>query len=66
MGGVKVVAASIDGADAKSLRETVDKLKDRLKSANIYQIYAYLHSQRGRGPLCDRAEGAAFARYSCM
>jgi len=31
--------------------------KDRLKSANIYQIYAYLHSQRGRGPLCDRAEG---------
>ncbi|MGJ4940625.1 5-methylcytosine-specific restriction endonuclease system specificity protein McrC [Bradyrhizobium sp. HKCCYLS1011] len=31
--------------------------KDRLKSANIYQIYAYLHSQRGRGPLCDKAEG---------
>ena len=35
VGGVKVVAASIDGADAKSLRETVDKLKDRLKSAAI-------------------------------
>jgi len=31
--------------------------KERLKSANIYQIYAYLHSQRGRGPLCDKAEG---------
>lgn len=31
--------------------------KDRLKSANIYQIYAYVQSQRGRGPLCDRAEG---------
>ncbi|MDA9515916.1 restriction endonuclease [Bradyrhizobium sp. CCBAU 11430] len=31
--------------------------KDKLKSANIYQIYAYLLSQRGRGPLCDRAEG---------
>jgi len=35
LGGVKVVAASIDGADAKSLRETVDKLKDKLKSAAI-------------------------------
>ena len=35
VGGVKVVAASIDGADAKSLRETVDKLKDKLKSAAI-------------------------------
>ena len=35
VGGVKVVAASIDGADAKSLRETVDKLKDKLKSAGI-------------------------------
>ena len=34
-GGVKVVAASIDGADVKSLRETVDKLKDKLKSAAI-------------------------------
>jgi len=31
--------------------------KDKLKSANIYQIYAYLHSQRGRGLLCDKAEG---------
>lgn len=31
--------------------------RDRLKSANIYQIYAYIHSQRGRGHLCDRAEG---------
>jgi len=35
VGGVKVVAASVDGADAKSLRETVDKLKDKLKSAAI-------------------------------
>jgi alanyl-tRNA synthetase len=33
--GVKVVAAAIEGADVKSLRETVDKLKDRLKSAAI-------------------------------
>lgn len=31
--------------------------RDRLKSANIYQIYAYVHSQRGRGQLSDNAEG---------
>jgi alanyl-tRNA synthetase len=33
--GVKVLAASLDGADAKTLRETLDKLKDRLRSAAI-------------------------------
>jgi alanyl-tRNA synthetase len=33
--GAKVVAATIDGADAKALRETMDKLKDKLKSAAI-------------------------------
>jgi alanyl-tRNA synthetase len=33
--GVKVLAAEIDGADAKALRETLDKLKDKLKSASI-------------------------------
>jgi alanyl-tRNA synthetase len=33
--GVKVVAAKLEGADAKALRETVDKLKDKLKSAVI-------------------------------
>jgi alanyl-tRNA synthetase len=33
--GVKVLAAAIDGADARALREAVDKLKDRLKSAAI-------------------------------
>ena len=33
--GRKVLAASLDGADAKSLREAMDKLKDRLKSAAI-------------------------------
>jgi alanyl-tRNA synthetase len=33
--GVKVLAAEIDGADAKALRETMDKLKDKLKSAAI-------------------------------
>jgi alanyl-tRNA synthetase len=33
--GAKVLAAALDGADAKTLRETMDKLKDRLKSAVV-------------------------------
>jgi alanyl-tRNA synthetase len=33
--GAKVLVATLDGADAKTLRETLDKLKDRLKSAAI-------------------------------
>ncbi len=33
--GTKVLAATLDGADVKALRETMDKLKDRLKSAVI-------------------------------
>ncbi|AJX32537.1 alanine--tRNA ligase [Burkholderia oklahomensis] len=35
VGGVHVLAATLDGADAKTLRETVDKLKDKLKNAAI-------------------------------
>jgi alanyl-tRNA synthetase len=33
--GSKVLAATLDGADAKTLREAMDRLKDRLKSAAI-------------------------------
>ena len=33
--GVKVLATILDGADAKSLRETMDRLKDKLGSAVI-------------------------------
>src|SRR5262249_42557963 len=33
--GLKVLVATLDGADAKTLRDTMDKLKDRLKSAAI-------------------------------
>jgi len=33
--GVKVLATVLDGADAKSLRETMDRLKDKLGSAVI-------------------------------
>jgi alanyl-tRNA synthetase len=35
IGPARVLAASMDGADAKSLRETLDKLKDKLRSAAI-------------------------------
>lgn len=33
--GIKVLAAVLPGADAKGLRETLDKLKDKLKTAAI-------------------------------
>jgi alanyl-tRNA synthetase len=33
--GLKVLAAILQGADAKTLRETLDKLKDKLKTAAI-------------------------------
>ena len=33
--GVKVLAAKLEGADAKALRETMDQLKNKLKSAVI-------------------------------
>ncbi|TXH87677.1 MAG: alanine--tRNA ligase [Rhodoferax sp.] len=33
--GVKLLAAKLDGADVKTLRDTMDKLKDKLKTAVI-------------------------------
>ncbi|MGH8641983.1 MAG: alanine--tRNA ligase [Burkholderiales bacterium] len=33
--GIKLLAVTLEAADAKTLRETLDKLKDRLKSAAI-------------------------------
>ncbi|KQR86044.1 alanine--tRNA ligase [Burkholderia sp. Leaf177] len=35
IGGVHILAAQLPGADGKTLRETVDKLKDKLKNAAI-------------------------------
>jgi alanyl-tRNA synthetase len=35
LNGVKVLAAMLQGADAKALRDTMDKLKDKLKTAVI-------------------------------
>ena len=33
--GIKILAAKLEGADAKTLRDTMDKLKDKLKTAVI-------------------------------
>jgi alanyl-tRNA synthetase len=33
--GVKVLSATLEGADAKALRDTLDKLKDKLKSCVV-------------------------------
>jgi alanyl-tRNA synthetase len=33
--GVKLLVAQLDGADAKTLRDTMDKLKDKIKTAVI-------------------------------
>ena len=33
--GVKLLVAQLEGADAKTLRDTVDKLKDKLKTAVV-------------------------------
>ena len=35
IGGIRVLAARIDGADAKTLRDAVDRYKDKLKSAVV-------------------------------
>ncbi|MDD2547370.1 MAG: alanine--tRNA ligase [Burkholderiaceae bacterium] len=35
VGGIRVLAAALPGADAKALRDTLDKLKDKLKTAVI-------------------------------
>ena len=35
IGGIKVLAAKLDGADAKGLRETVDQLKNKLGTAAV-------------------------------
>jgi alanyl-tRNA synthetase len=35
VGGIKVLAARLEGADARTLRDTLDKLKDKLRTAAI-------------------------------
>ena len=61
--GLKVLAATLEGADATTLRETMDKLKDKLKSAAIVLAAVdggKVQPDRRRDRRCDRAsEGAA-------
>ena len=55
--GLKVLAAKLEGADAKTLRETVDKLKDKLKSAAIVLAAVEggkVQPDRRRDGGCDR------------
>ena len=35
VGGVKILAARLDGADAKTLRDAVDRYKDKLQTAVV-------------------------------
>ncbi|MES2952146.1 MAG: alanine--tRNA ligase [Pseudomonadota bacterium] len=35
IGGIKLLVAKLDGADVKTLRDTMDKLKDKLKTAVV-------------------------------
>lgn len=46
--GIKVLAATLESADANALRETMDKLKDKLKSAAI----VLASSAEGKVSLC--------------
>ena len=65
--GLKVIAAKIDGADPKALRETVDRLKSRLGSAAV--VLATVN--RGKVALVagvtrdctDRIEAGALANH---
>ncbi|MES2956675.1 MAG: alanine--tRNA ligase [Pseudomonadota bacterium] len=53
--GLKVLAALLDGADARTLRETMDKLKDKLKSAVIVLGAVYAGKvQLAAGVTADR------------
>jgi len=46
IGGVKLLVARLDGADTKTLRETMDKLKDKLKTAVI--VLGVVEGEKGQ------------------
>jgi alanyl-tRNA synthetase len=46
--GVKLLVARLDGADVKTLRETMDKLKDKLKTAVIVLAWSMAPRFRSR------------------
>src|SRR5439155_1218291 len=58
--GLKVLAAQLDGADAKTLRDTLDKLKDKLKSAVIVLAAVDGAKVQIAGELIDAVQGREF------
>ena len=48
--GLKVLAAALPGADAKTLRDTMDKLKDKLKTCLLYTSPSPRDRQKSRMP----------------
>ncbi|MDE1898171.1 MAG: alanine--tRNA ligase [Xanthomonadaceae bacterium] len=59
VGAIKVVAARIDGLDAKALREGVDRLKQRLGDC----VVLLAAGAEGKASLAAGVHGAALARY---
>jgi alanyl-tRNA synthetase len=47
--GIKVLAATLQGADAKTLRDTMDKLKDKLKTGELVNFVAQQVGGKGGG-----------------
>ena len=58
IGGVKVVAARLEGLDAKALREAVDQLKSRLGDAVILLASA----NEGKASLVAGVQGSALGK----
>ena len=58
VGGIKVVAARIEGLDGKALREAVDMLKDKLPNAVILLASA----EAGKAALVAGVQGSALGR----
>jgi alanyl-tRNA synthetase len=58
VGGVKIVAARLEGLDAKSLRDAVDQLKSRLGDAVILLASA----EAGKASLVAGVQGSALGR----
>jgi len=58
IGGIRVIAARLDGADAKTLREAVDQLKQQLRDA----VIVLAGTNGGRATLIAGVSGAALAK----
>jgi alanyl-tRNA synthetase len=58
LGGIKLIAARIDGLDAKALRETIDALKSRLNDAVIVLASA----EGGKASLVAGVQGSALGK----